>query len=134
MLPKSSFTYTWAVFLKICISFTWKIIVILGCASSLLLPRLSLAAESGVPLWLRRAGFSLLWVLLLRSTGSRREGPVGAVHRRRGSLVSDSSHVLPPMVSTHSSPAALSAAASSVGVASVGCPWAVLSALNFSAI
>ena len=88
----------------------------------------------GATLQLWGVGFSWLWILFLQSSGSGCEGSVGAVRGHRGSLVSDSSHVLPPMVSIHSSPAALSAAASSVGVASVGCPWAVLSALNFSAI
>ena len=45
---------------------------IFGCAgSSLLLLELSLVAESGGYPWLRCAGFSLRWLLLLQSTGSR---------------------------------------------------------------
>ena len=42
-----------------------------GCAGSLLLHRLSLVVVSGGYSSLQYAGFSLRWLLLLRSTGSR---------------------------------------------------------------
>ena len=47
---------------------------IFGCVGSPLLHRLSLVAASGGYSSLRYAGFSLQWLLLLRSTGSRRSG------------------------------------------------------------
>ena len=49
-------------------------IFILGCVGSLLLRRLSLVAASGGYSLLRCAGFSLRWLLLLQSMGSRRAG------------------------------------------------------------
>ena len=45
-----------------------------GCVGSSLLCRLSLVVASGGYSSLRCAGFSLLWLLLLRSTGSRHVG------------------------------------------------------------
>ena len=45
-----------------------------GCVGSSLLCGLSLAAASGGYSSMRCAGFSLWWLLLLRSTGSRRAG------------------------------------------------------------
>ena len=47
---------------------------IFGCVGSLLLCRLSLVVASRGYSSLRCAGFSLWWLLLLRSTGSRRMG------------------------------------------------------------
>ena len=43
--------------------------------------RASLVAASGGSSLLRSAGFSLRWLLLLRSTGSRRVGSVVVAHR-----------------------------------------------------
>ena len=45
-----------------------------GCAGTLLLSGFSLVAESGDYSLLQHMGFSLGWLLLLRSTGSRSHG------------------------------------------------------------
>ena len=45
-----------------------------GCVGSLLLRGLSLVAVTGGYSWLQCTGFLLQWLLLLRSTGSRRAG------------------------------------------------------------
>ena len=50
--------------------------IIFGCVGSSLLHGVSLVAASGGYSSLRCAGFSLQWLLLLRSTGSRCVGSV----------------------------------------------------------